>query len=88
MFLSKVPNPAMTNSFIAEAFDLNDPWGDKTCYGWACCGHGNATACAAAAHREGLLPSVCDNYCAVLEGTPVFMGVLNPCTVQHLVSMH
>lgn len=32
-----LPNAAMPNTFIAETYDLNDPWGDKTCYGWGCC---------------------------------------------------
>ena len=27
-----LPNPAMPNSFLAHAFDLEDPWGNITCY--------------------------------------------------------
>lgn len=32
-----LPNVAMPNTFLAQAFDLDDPWGDKTCYGFGCC---------------------------------------------------
>jgi hypothetical protein len=32
-----MPNAEMNNTFLAQAFDLNDPWGDKTCYGMGCC---------------------------------------------------
>lgn len=26
-----LPNVVMPNTFLAQAYDLNDPWGDKTC---------------------------------------------------------
>jgi hypothetical protein len=31
------PNTGMPNTFIAQAYDLGDPWGDKACYGYGCC---------------------------------------------------
>ena len=74
-----LPNAAMPNTFIAETYDLNDPWGDKTCYGWQCCWNRyNKTACSANAARAGLAPDVCVNYCQQLQDTPVFMGGIHP----------
>ena len=76
-----LPNKAMPNSFIAEAFDLNDPWGDKTCYGWQCCafaGNWNKTTCAANTQKQRLPTNVCVNYCEALQGTPVYMGGIHP----------
>lgn len=79
-----VPNPDMPNTFMAEAFDLNDPWGDKTCYGWACCRQAtwyNFTTCNRSTASQNLPLDVCDNYCTVLFGTSVFMGcvAMPPC---------
>jgi hypothetical protein len=114
-----LPNAAMPNTFIAETFDLNDPWGDKTCYGWGCCNvwegpmqnRGpcvaagcdklpvrnasacsklrcpspfNDTKCATSAQKAGLPATVCDEYCRVLHGTPVFMGGIHPRSKYHV----
>jgi hypothetical protein len=69
-----VPNARMHNCFIAEAYDLNDPWADKSCAEIQCCPKGyNATACAAGTAKIGLPSNVCDAYCAILAGTSVFM---------------
>ena len=27
------PNPAMPNVFVAQGYDLGDPWSNDTCYG-------------------------------------------------------
>lgn len=68
------PNPAMPNTFIAQAFDLNDPWGDKSCYGDACCWNNyNVTTCTARLQSQGLPPDACEPYCQVLQGTQVYM---------------
>jgi len=32
-----LPNPAMPNTFLAQTFDLNDPFGNITCYKADCC---------------------------------------------------
>lgn len=69
-----LPNPAMPNTFLAEAYDLNDPWGDKTCYGWRCCWNNyNKSICSATALKAGLPADVCVNYCQQLQDTPVYM---------------
>lgn len=74
-----LPSPAMPGTFIAETYDLDDPWGDKTCFGWRCCWNNfNETACTANAAREHLSPNVCVNYCQQLQDTPVYMGGIHP----------
>ena len=108
-----LPNPIMPNTFLAQAFDLDDPWGDKTCYGYSCCDpyEGpnmencialhcnvpnstvaggaaclkarcaqpfNSTNCVNNLQKMGLPPTGCDDYCAALHGTPVYMGGIHP----------
>ena len=73
------PNPAMPNVFSAQAYDLNDPWGDKSCYGMQCCWNNyNATACTSALTKKGFKPTDCVNYCSILQGTNVYMGGIHP----------
>merc|ERR1712232_721353 len=74
-----LPNEAMPNTFLAQAFDLGDPWADKTCYGMRCCWNNyNATACTASLAKKGLGPDACSTYCSELMGTPVYMGGIHP----------
>lgn len=77
-----LPNPAIPNSFLAQAYDLDDPWGPGAgpCVGatWACCeGTGfwkaapyNKTSCAG---REKLCAAACH-----ADLTPVAMGGIHP----------
>ena len=32
-----LPNPAMPNTFLAQAYDLNDPFSNTSCYNLGCC---------------------------------------------------
>ena len=111
--LGVLPNPIMPNTFLAQAFDLDDPWGDKTCYGFGCCnpyegpnmeectalhcnvpnttvaagaaclkarcpGPFNSTNCVNSLAKVALPATGCDDYCAALHGTPVYMGGIHP----------
>jgi hypothetical protein len=41
-----LPNPAMPQTFVAQAFDLNDPFANITCYKQKCCDNNfNLTVC-------------------------------------------
>ena len=73
-----LPNPAMPNTFLAQAYDLGDPWPTKTCYSWACCWNNyNATRCAAGTASLGG-PAACDGYCDALGATGFYMGPIHP----------
>lgn len=81
-----LPNPGMPNTFLAQAYDLDDEWvsatGGGPCmdYGYNasdpayhCCGsNANASIC------TGSWPSHCKNMCDSLEGTRQYMGGLHP----------
>ena len=82
-----LPTPDVPNTFVAQAYDLDDEWGPGSgpCFGgkggWACCEGGsnacgsggayNATTCAG---REAL----CAPACAANNGTPCLMGGIHP----------
>ena len=80
-----LPTPAMPNTWIVQAYDLEDQWGSGNgpCFGtapgygprvaWACCpGKSyNATACAG---REAL----CAPACEAAAGTAMVMGGIHP----------
>eukprot|EP00756_Hemistasia_phaeocysticola_P019183 Hpha_TRINITY_DN15643_c1_g9::TRINITY_DN15643_c1_g9_i1::g.101267::m.101267/K05970/SIAE; sialate O-acetylesterase len=79
-----LPNAAMPNTFLAQAYDLDDEWGPGSgpCINeWACCPPGawkaapqNMTACKLGTKGN---PSLCDKAC--LEDTvPVAMGGIHP----------
>jgi len=73
------PNPAMPNTFLAQAYDLNDPWGDKSCAGFACCPYyapRNETMCIQQLARSGLPPTACETYCEVRQLQPM-LGFIN-----------
>lgn len=72
-----LPNTLMPNTFLAQAYDLNDPWGDKTCYGLGCCST-NKTGCEAQLIKRKLPATGCDEYCTILRGTQVYMGGIHP----------
>ena len=74
-----LPNAAMPNTFLAQAYDLNDPWGDKTCYGLSCCWNRyNESACTASLAKKGFPATACNHYCDILKGTNVYMGGIHP----------
>eukprot|EP00051_Salpingoeca_urceolata_P015083 m.193183 g.193183 ORF g.193183 m.193183 type:complete len:335 (+) comp18286_c0_seq1:1036-2040(+) len=67
-----VPNPAMPNTFLAQAFDLNDPWANISCYHDGCCPNnfhpkGNCDSCLGPNH-----------YCENLTATNYYMGPIHP----------
>jgi hypothetical protein len=74
-----LPNTAMPNTFLAQAYDLNDPWGAKNCYEMKCCWNNyNESACAATLVKQHYKPTDCEEYCTVLRDTQVFMGGIHP----------
>jgi hypothetical protein len=72
-----LPSPELPNTFLAQAYDLDDEWGPTAgpCFQtWGCCrtnkGY-NATKCAG---RETL----CSPACAADIDTPILMGSIHP----------
>lgn len=78
-----LPSPDIPNSFIAQAHDLDDPWGPDLglCFEKQCCdvpqrnrGKYNRTTCS-----NETLYQICQNgACAAANGTPTFMGGIHP----------
>lgn len=74
-----LPSPELPNTFLAQAYDLDDTWGPAAgpCFAgrgnWACCAGKayNATTCAG---REEL----CAPACAANADTPQLMGGIHP----------
>ena len=80
-----LPSPELPNTFLAQGYDLDDPWGPQEgpCFDvkwtrapkWACCAADkspyNKTKCAG---REEL----CAPACAAMTGTSVVMGGIHP----------
>ena len=91
-----LPTPSMPNTWIVQAYDLEDQWdsGNSPCFAtpdpyhhqaWACCpppakGY-NATTCAG---REG----ECAPACQAQAGTTPFMGVRKPLPHPPIVLAH
>jgi hypothetical protein len=70
------PNPAMPASFVAQAYDIGDPYPSKSCYGYSCCWNRyNASLCAKATNGH---PELCDPYCTALHDTNFYMGPIHP----------
>jgi hypothetical protein len=83
-----LPTPDVPNTFVAQAYDLDDEWGPGAgpCFGgkgqWACCPGGGSGACGSGgaynattcAGREAL----CAPACAADRGTPCLMGGIHP----------
>lgn len=73
-----VPNPAMENTFLAQAGDLDDPVSNLNCYHAGCCTNmSKSPTC-----TEGI---GCDKVCKggstpdySWEDTPVYMGPIHP----------
>ena len=71
-----LPSPELPNTFLAQAYDLDDEWGPSAgpCFQqWACCHNKeyNATKCAG---RE----TQCSPACAADVDTPMLMGGIHP----------
>lgn len=74
-----LPNEAMPNTFLAQAYDLDDPWANEICYSWKCCAHNfNKSACYPQLTKIGLPNTGCEHYCEVLQSTSIFMGGIHP----------
>jgi len=75
-----LPNIALPNTFLAQAYDLDDTWGPVAgpCFTeWACCRYGyrakfNATTCNSTTEK------LCTIACAANADTPVKMGGIHP----------
>ena len=65
-----LPNAAMPNTFLAQAFDLNDPFSNITCYHAGCCPNNY--------HPKPGKCGGCDKYCNSLSGTNYYMGPIHP----------
>jgi hypothetical protein len=66
------PNPAMPNVFMAQAFDLSDPFGNITCYKSGCC---------RGAQKAGTNCGSClgpNGYCESMTATNFYMGPIHP----------
>ena len=77
-----LPNAAMPNTFLAQAYDLDDPWGPAAgpCFEpWQCCAYKhitvNMTTCNNGTKGN---PNLCANACAAAADTPVAMGGIHP----------
>eukprot|EP00434_Breviolum_minutum_P007446 symbB.v1.2.006568.t1/scaffold392.1/size213825/4 len=64
------PNPAMPRTFLAQAFDLDDPFSNITCYRKGCCGPAPKEGCESCLGPDG--------YCESLQGTNYYMGPIHP----------
>ena len=79
-----LPNEAMPNTFLAQAYDLDDPVGNLGCYHSGCCSTPYNTSkkgcdgCQKVCADWGTLPCA-DNECA-----PVYMGPIHPRTKIHV----
>ena len=69
-----LPNEAMPNTFLAQAYDLHDPWseGGVCVFDWRCCEHfsPDPRLCANKTASVGG-PVMCRPACAAWKGTPV-----------------
>ena len=74
-----IPNPMMKNTYVASAYDLDDPYDDTTCYDRGCCdpkivfgssdkGPGKCNG------RDCNVCSTCQDYCETLSSTNFFAG--------------
>jgi hypothetical protein len=80
-----VPNTELPNTFLAQAYDLDDEWGPTAgpCFhAWSCCDYKdsqyNATTC------NVTLKEKCKNACAAADGTTSFMGGIHPRSKKHV----
>eukprot|EP01059_Diplonema_ambulator_P035412 TRINITY_DN8316_c0_g1_i1.p1 TRINITY_DN8316_c0_g1~~TRINITY_DN8316_c0_g1_i1.p1 ORF type:complete len:603 (+),score=66.30 TRINITY_DN8316_c0_g1_i1:57-1865(+) len=64
-----LPNSAMPNTFLANAFDLGDPFSNTTCYKQGCCPNNII---------PGAFCNGCDLYCNSLNATDYYMGPIHP----------
>ena len=71
-----MPNPALPNTFVAQAYDLDDEWGPATgpCFDtWMCCGKKyNASTCNSTSLK------LCEPACAADADTATVMGGIHP----------
>ena len=70
------PNPALPNVFLAQAYDLNDPYRNDSCYGAMKC-HDNSVA------PPGGYGRGCDGYCASVKTTNWYVIIRNRKTLPN-----
>ena len=64
------PNEALPNTFMAQGYDLDDPYVNITCY--------NKFKCPKEAEPAGGWPADCRGYCDSVEKTNFYMGPIHP----------
>ena len=75
-----LPNAALPNTFVAQAYDLNDPFANSSCYYDHCCPHANFNMSICTQHAfEG-----CREYCAATDTTGFYMGPIHPRTKKQI----
>ena len=68
------PSGALPNTFVAQAYDLNDPFANSSCYYDHCCPHASLNMSVCTQHAfEG-----CKEYCTAAEKTGFYMGPIHP----------
>lgn len=65
-----LPNPVMPNTFIAQAFDLNDQWSNDSCYG--------KVHCPSLPENASNPWGQCAGYCESVAVTNWYMGPIHP----------
>ncbi|KAJ9456119.1 hypothetical protein DIPPA_18272 [Diplonema papillatum] len=66
-----IPNAMMPNTFLGHAYDLDDPFGNETCWKDSCCS-GEATP------KPGQTCDGCDGFCDAQDGTQFYLGPIHP----------
>ena len=70
-----LPNEALPATFLAQGYDLPDPWNtDPSCFVWGCCRANAGTTYSEVKCAENTAaiggPRACAPYCSALAGTP------------------
>ena len=81
-----LPTPTMPNTFVAQAYDLDDEWGPgaSPClnHHWKCCQNKGSGACGSGGDYNATICSgreaLCATACDADIGTPCLMGGIHP----------
>ncbi|KAJ9456121.1 hypothetical protein DIPPA_18262 [Diplonema papillatum] len=66
-----IPNPAMPNTFLGHAYDLDDPFSNQTCWENSCCPDQGTP-------KPGKTCDGCDGFCDAQAGTQFYIGPIHP----------
>mmetsp|Transcript_36456 Transcript_36456/g.72609 ORF Transcript_36456/g.72609 Transcript_36456/m.72609 type:complete len:203 (-) Transcript_36456:167-775(-) len=64
-----LPNELLPTAFLAQAYDVHDPWADERCKSYGCCESMPGRLCGNKTKDLGG-PKICQAACAAQEGTP------------------